>query len=102
VAPPCRTTISTRRFSLRTCSTSVRSSPAYSEADDVARADLLAAASPDKLKELADAPTAHWDAINAFLDEHVAAELGPEQDVALALDAFAQAALEARSELESR
>ncbi len=74
----------------------------YSEADDVARSDMLAAASPDELKELADAPTAHWDAINAFLDEHVAAEPGPEQDVALALDAFAQAALEARSELESR
>jgi hypothetical protein len=74
----------------------------YSEADDVARSELLAAASPEELKELAEAPTAHWDAINAFLDEHVTAEPGPEQDIALALDAFAQAALEARSELESR
>jgi len=44
----------------------------------------------------------HWDAINAFLDENVAADPGPLQDVALALDAFSQAALEARSELEGR
>jgi hypothetical protein len=74
----------------------------YAEADDVARSDLLASASRDELGELAQAPTAHWDAINAFLDEHVAGEPGPAQDVALALDAFPQASLEARFELESR
>jgi hypothetical protein len=34
------------------------------------------------------------EAINAFLDENVAAD--PAQDVALALDSFSQAAMEAK------
>jgi hypothetical protein len=74
----------------------------YAEADDVARSGLLASTSRDELVELAGAPTAHWDAINVFLDEHAASEPGPEQDVALALDGFAQAALEAQLELDGR
>jgi hypothetical protein len=36
------------------------------------------------------------EAINAFLDENVAADPGPAQDVALALDSFSQAAMEAK------
>jgi hypothetical protein len=39
----------------------------------------------DDLQELSDAPTAHWGAINAFLDEH-RGRTGPTQDVALALE----------------
>jgi hypothetical protein len=74
----------------------------YSESDDLARSDLLARLSDDELRTLGDAPSAHWDAINAYLDEHVASRPGPHQDVALALDSFAQAAMEARFELESR
>ena len=63
---------------------------------------LLANATDAELRELSEAPGAHWDAINAFLDEHVAAEPGPRQDVALALDGFSQAAMEARFGLEGR
>ena len=37
----------------------------------------------------------HWDAINAYLDAHMERTGTPEQDVALVLDAFAQAAMEA-------
>jgi hypothetical protein len=74
----------------------------YAESDDVDRSQLLANASDPELRELSEAPTAHWDAINAFLDENVEAEPGPGQDVALALDSFSQAAMEARYELEER
>jgi hypothetical protein len=74
----------------------------YAESDDVVRSDLLEDASDDELRELADAPQPHWEAINAFLDEHVAGRPGPHQDMALALDAFSQAAMEARFELARR
>jgi hypothetical protein len=74
----------------------------YAESDDRARDELLSAASADELRALAEAPSACWDAINAFLDEHTAGEPGPLQDVALALDAFSQAALEARLEVDGR
>jgi hypothetical protein len=63
---------------------------------------LVENASDEDLRELSEAPSAHWEAINAFLDENVAAEPGPRQDVALALDSFSQAAMEARYELEGR
>jgi hypothetical protein len=74
----------------------------YAESDDVDRSKLLANASDEELRELGAGPSAHWDAINTFLDENVEAEPGPRQDVALALDSFSQAAMEARSELEKR
>jgi hypothetical protein len=74
----------------------------YAESDDVDRSELLANASDEELRELSEGPSAHWDAINAFLDENVEAEPGPRQDVALALDSFSQAAMEARSKLEER
>jgi hypothetical protein len=74
----------------------------YAESDDVDRSELLENASNEELRELSEAPAAHWDAINAFLDEHVAAEPGPRQDVALALDSFSQAAMEARYALDQR
>jgi cell division protein FtsI/penicillin-binding protein 2 len=68
----------------------------------VERSKLLANATDEELRELNAAPSAHWDAINAFLDENVEAEPGPRQDVVLALDSFSQAAMEARFELEGR
>jgi hypothetical protein len=74
----------------------------YAESDDVDRAEVLATASDKELRELSEGPSAHWDAINAFLNENVEAEPGPRQDVALAVDSFSQAAMEARYELEGR
>jgi hypothetical protein len=74
----------------------------YAESDDVERSALLEHASDGDLRELRDAPEGHWDAINAFLDENVAAAPGPAQDVALAVDSFSQAAMEAKDELEKR
>jgi len=80
----------------------VRLIPRYAESDDVQRSALLEAASDDELRDLTTAPQEHWDAINAFLDEHIQAEPGPHQDVALALDSFAQASMEAQFELRRR
>jgi hypothetical protein len=74
----------------------------YAESDDADRAATLASASDRELRALSDGPSRHWDAINAFLDENVAGDPGPLQDVALALDSFSQAALEAKLELDRR
>jgi hypothetical protein len=74
----------------------------YAESDDAERSAILARASYQELRALADGPSPHWDAINAFLDENVAGDPGPLQDVALALDSFSQAALEAKLELDRR
>lgn len=74
----------------------------YSESDDVARGELLDRTSDEELEELTAAPGADWPEINAFLDDHVAGPPGPLQDVALALDSFSQAALEARLVLDAR
>jgi hypothetical protein len=73
----------------------------YAESDDVDRSELLANASTDELRELSTAANPHWDAINAFLDENME-QVGPSQDLALALDGFSQAAMEAGSELDGR
>ena len=73
----------------------------YAESDDVDRSELLASASTEELRELSTAPSLHWDAINAFLDENME-QIGPRQDLAIALDGFSQAAMEAASELEAR
>ena len=73
----------------------------YAEGDDAGRADLLANAPMDELRELSTAADPHWVAINAFLNDNME-EIGPRQDMALALDGFSQAAMEARSELEGR
>jgi cell division protein FtsI/penicillin-binding protein 2 len=74
----------------------------YAEGDDVARSELLERASDDELRGLSEAPSAHWSAINAFLDENIDAEPGPLQDLALAVDSFSQAAMEASSTLDAR
>jgi cell division protein FtsI/penicillin-binding protein 2 len=74
----------------------------YAESDDVDRAAALANASDQELRALSDGPSLHWDAINTFLDENIAEDPGPHQDVALALDSFSQAALEAKLELDQR
>jgi hypothetical protein len=74
----------------------------YCESDDVVREQLLAQASDEQLTELRDAPAGLWDDINWFLDQWVASPPGPYQDAAVALDAFSQAAMEARLVLEHR
>jgi hypothetical protein len=50
---------------------------------------------------LSAAADPHWDAINAYLDESMSPP-GPRQDMALALDSFSQAAMEAGLELQNR
>jgi hypothetical protein len=74
----------------------------FAESDDAVRSELLEEASDADLRELSEAPDGHWDAINAFLDEYVATDPGPAQDIALALDSFSQAAMEAKFELRRR
>ena len=72
----------------------------YAESDDVERSADLANATDEELRALSDGPSLHWDAINAFLDEHVAGDPGPP--VALALDSFSHAAMEAKLGLDRR
>ncbi|SRR6266550_863805 len=73
----------------------------YAESDDEDRSVLLANASTDDLRVLSRAADPHWDAINAFLDANME-KPGPRQDLAIALDGFSQAAMEAPGELEGR
>jgi hypothetical protein len=73
----------------------------YAESDDADRSDLLASASTEDLRVLSTAADPHWNAINAFLDANME-EIGPRQDLAIALDGFSQAAMEAGTELEGR
>lgn len=70
----------------------------YGVGDDLERRRLLEASSRDELRDLAAAPADKWDAINAFLDEHMERPGAPEQDVAIVLSNFAQAAMEAEFE----
>jgi hypothetical protein len=71
----------------------------YGVADDVVRGALVGEATDAELRELHDAASPHWAAINTYLDENLSPP-GPRQDVAVALGDFAQAAMEARFELE--
>ena len=70
----------------------------YAVADDVERSEQLSNASTNELRELSAAAEPHWDAINAYLDKNMSPP-GPRQEMALALDSFSQAAMEARLEL---
>lgn len=73
--------------------------PRYAQSDDVIRSQLLADASTTDLQDLVSAAAPHWSAINAFLDSNMDPP-GPSQDLALALDSFSQAAMEAAFELD--
>jgi hypothetical protein len=74
----------------------------YAVGDDVERTRRLEVATPDELLELEQAAAPHWDAVNAYLDANMERPGAPEQDVALVLDGFAQAALEAPFERDRR
>jgi hypothetical protein len=71
----------------------------WATGDDEERSTRLAGASDDELRELSDAPSKLWDSINGYLTEYVASD---EPYEAIVLDGFAQAAMEADSELQSR
>lgn len=75
----------------------------YAAGDDVERTDRLYAASTEELRELDRMMTAkRWDATNAFHEAHIDATGTPEQDVALVLSSFAEAAAETAVILEER
>jgi hypothetical protein len=75
----------------------------YAAGDDVERTDRLYAASTEELRELDRAMTARrWESVDAFHYAHIEATGTPEQDVALVLSSFAEAAAEAAVILEER
>lgn len=71
----------------------------WATGDDEERSQRLASASSGELQELQKAVEPHWDSINAYLDQNITSD---EPYEAIALDGFAQAAMEAASVLEER
>lgn len=67
----------------------------YAISDDVLRAEQLAAAPSADIAALTALTKEQWDAINQFLDEHIDHNGAQEQDIALVLGAFAEAAADA-------
>ena len=84
---------------LKDCAPLIRS---YAIGDDVVRSERMAAAPASDIEALANLTDAQWDAVNGFLDAHMEEPGTPEQDVALVLSAFAEAAAEAPIELGER
>jgi hypothetical protein len=75
----------------------------YAAGDDVERTNRLYAASTEELRELDRAMTVErWEAVDAFHYAHIDATGTPEQDVALVLSSFAEAAAETAVILEER
>lgn len=74
----------------------------FAISDDVVRNEAMQRATTPELERLARLNAAEWDAINAFLDEHMHETGTPQQDVALVLSAFGEAAAEARLDLDRR
>lgn len=74
----------------------------YAAGDDVERTDRLDAASTEELRELDQAMAKRWESVDAFHYAHIEATGTPEQDVALVLSSFAEAAAEAAVILEER
>jgi hypothetical protein len=74
----------------------------FAISDDVVRSERMAAAPFAELESLASVTPAQWAALEHFLDEHMERPGTPEQDVALVLSAFGEAAAEARLELQAR
>jgi hypothetical protein len=70
--------------------------------DDVVRSERMEAATVSELEALAHLSPAQWAALERYLDEHMERPGTPEQDVALVLSAFGEAAVEARFDLEAR
>jgi hypothetical protein len=81
------------------CASLIRS---YAVSDDVRRSERMATGPDREIEALAGLTDAQWDALNTFLDEHMERPGTPEQDVALVLSAFGEAAAEAPIELEER
>ena len=74
----------------------------YAAGDDVERTDRLYAASTEELRALDRAMAERWEPVDAFHYAHIEATGTPEQDVALVLSSFAEAAAEAAVILEER
>ena|SRR5581483_11894415 len=75
----------------------------FAVSDDSIRSELMAEASTEELQALAGLPAAQWDALNSYLDRHMEENPGSkEQDLALVLSAFAEAAAEAPFDLRRR
>jgi hypothetical protein len=74
----------------------------YAIGDDVIRSARMSAAPESDIEALASLTGAQWTALNAFLDKHMEQPGTPEQDVALVLSDFAEAAAEAPIELQQR
>jgi len=70
--------------------------------DDVVRDREMQRAPISELEALARLTDVQWGAINAFLDEHMEETGTPQQDVALVISAFAEAAAEAPLDLDQR
>jgi len=70
--------------------------------DDVVRNTEMQGATVSELETLAHLTAAQWEAIEAFLEEHMEKPGTPEQDVALVLSTFGEAAAEARLDLARR
>jgi hypothetical protein len=81
------------------CASLIRS---YALSDDVKRSERMTAGPDREIEALAGLTDAQWDALNTFLDQHMERPGTPEQDVALVLSAFGEAAAEASIELEER
>jgi hypothetical protein len=74
----------------------------FAISDDVVRSERMDAAPFAELEALAGLTPAQWSALEHFLDEHMERPGTPEQDVAVVLSAFGEAAAEARLELQAR
>jgi hypothetical protein len=71
----------------------------FAISDDVDREVQMGRTSRRELEALASLSDPQWNALEAFLDEHMEDTGTPLQDVALVLSAFGEAAAEARLEL---
>ena len=69
----------------------------FGESDDVEGRSCSTDALDEDLRDLVEGARPRWNASYRYLDENMSPP-GPRQDVALALDGFAQAAMEARGE----
>jgi hypothetical protein len=74
----------------------------FAISDDVVRSERMEAAPAAELEALAHLSPAQWTALERYLDEHMERPGTPEQDLALVLSAFGEAAAEARLELQAR
>jgi hypothetical protein len=74
----------------------------FAISDDSVRDAQMQLRSRRELEALASLSGPQWNALAAFLDEHMEEPGTPQQDLALVLSAFGEAAAEARLEIARR